>query len=175
VPEPAQKPGKSGQVFRTPDNLLDAVRTYLGVEGFAFDFAANAENSVASQFWGEQENSLAQPADSWATYAAPGWGWLNPPFGRMDTSPGIGAWARLCLETAALGGQVAFLVPAAVGANWWRDYVHGQAHVLFLNGRIHFMPDRPTWGYPKDCALCLYSAAEPYAPTYKVWTWKDRR
>src|SRR5882762_6462491 len=78
------------------------------------------------------------------------------------------------------------LVPAAVGANWWRDHVHQRANVVFLNGRLCFIPDWETqlWGpgekfeadpvdgklfdlvgqrkfltkplYPKDCALLWY-------------------
>lgn len=175
MPEPAQKPGKSVQVFRTPDNFLAPVRTLLGIAEFTFDFAADHTNTVAPCYWDEEVNALApeQDAQRWAdmtnqTYlgTTKGWGWLNPPFAR------IAPWAQRCWEMRELGGQVALLVPAAVGSNWWRDYVHGKAHVLFLNGRLHFMPEKPKWGYPKDCALCLYSSAPEWEPTYKVWTWK---
>lgn len=167
MPEPKQKPGLSGQVFRTPQNFLVPVRTYLGIGAFAHDFAANVHNRVCDSWWGEETNSPAQEPYQWATKVNGGWGWLNPPFKRMAP------WVRRCWEMQQFDGQVALLVPAAVGSNWWRDYVHGKAHVLFLNGRIAFMEDRPTWGYPKDCALCLYSSASQWEPTYKVWSWKE--
>lgn len=170
---PAQRPGTSGQVFRTPAPFLGATKALLGIDQFAFDFAASAENTCAEYFWDEETNALAHAAPYWASRTSgdfqPGWGWLNPPFKR------IGPWAKLCWEMSQLGGQVALLVPAAVGANWWRDFVHAKAHVLFLNGRLHFLPDQPTWGYPKDCALCLYSRQPPWAPTYTVWSWKEPR
>jgi hypothetical protein len=98
-----------------------------------------------------------------------GFGWLNPPF--ADICP----WAKRCLETAAAGGQIAFLVPAAVGSNWFRDYCDpkttGMTHVLFLNGRLAFMPDKPKWLYPKDCMLVLYGYGYQ---SYEVWNWRKQ-
>lgn len=172
MPEPKQKPGKSAQIFRTPDNFLVATKALLGIEAFAFDFAANAENTCAEYFWDEETDALKQAPQFWASrtdseLTPGGWGWLNPPFAR------IAPWAQRCWEMSSEhGGQVAFLVPAAVGSNWWRDYVHGKAHVLLLNGRLHFMPEKPNWGYPKDCVLCLYGQGELWEPTYKIWSWR---
>ena len=60
---------------------------------------------------------------------------------------------------------MAFLVPAAVGSNWFRDYVDGKALVLLLNGRLSFDGAGP---YPKDCILCLYGIE----PGYEVWSWR---
>jgi hypothetical protein len=42
-------------------------------------------------------------------------------------------------EEMIKGARTAMLVPAGVGANWWRDHVHNKAHVLLLNGRIMFV------------------------------------
>ncbi len=67
---------------------------------------------------------------------------------------------------------MAFLVPASVGANWFSDAVDGRALVLFLNGRLCFMPDSSEV-YPKDCLLALYS---PHViPGYEVWAWNHAR
>lgn len=162
--QPAQKPGRSKQTYGTPENFLVAVKRRLGIREFAFDFAADYENAKAPRHWGEEVNSLSQPADEWVAKIGDGWGWLNPPFSE------IGPWAQKCCEVKDADGQIAFLVPAGVGANWFRDHVDGHARVLLLNGRLAFMPDKPKWLYPKDCILCLYSPAVP--PGYEVWTWR---
>lgn len=161
---PKQKPGKSKQNYRTPDDFRAAVLARLGIERFAHDLAADSENAFASTYYDEATDALRMHRErGWWTITRD-WMWLNPPF--SDITP----WAQACAETAARGGQVAFLVPASVGANWFRDHVHGKAKVLFLNGRIHFMADHPKWGYPKDCMLALYS---PHVtPGYHVWSWK---
>jgi hypothetical protein len=42
-------------------------------------------------------------------------------------------------HSTADGGRHQEREPAAVPANWYRDHVHGQAYVLFLNGRLAFL------------------------------------
>ncbi len=165
--QPEQKPGRSKQDYATPQIFIDAVKHRLGITSFVFDFAADATNAKAARWWGEETNSLGMNAEEWAYEIGDGWGWLNPPFSR------IGPWAKRCSEVAAdTNGKIAFLVPAAVGSNWYRDYVHkAHARVLFLNGRIPFMPDKPTWLYPKDCILVLYGLG--YSGS-DVWTWPKR-
>jgi hypothetical protein len=94
-----------------------------------------------------------------------GWNWLNPPFSDLRT------WVQKALEESRQGAHTAMLVPAGVGANWWRDWVHTKARVLLLNGRITFVGHNQP--YPKDCALLLY---EPNViPAYETWTWMDER
>ncbi len=61
-------------------------------------------------------------------------------------------------------------MPASVGSNWYRYYVHNEAFTLFLNGRIPFMPDKPNWLYPKDCMLALYGTG--VSSGNDVWTWR---
>ena len=162
---PEQKPHRSKQDYSTPDNFIQAVKRRLGVKEFAFDFAADAENSKAGQkYWGELTDSLSEPPEVWFHKCYLGWGWLNPPYTDIES------WAIRCMETAAFGGSIALLVPAGVGSNWFRDYVDGIAQVLLLNGRLAFMPDKPTWLYSKDCILCLYSPT--IEPGYEVWNWR---
>jgi phage N-6-adenine-methyltransferase len=156
---PRQRPHRSKQDYRTPAPFLAAVRTRLGIVHFAIDLAATAANAVVPRFLDVSHDALAV---SWAPLLEDGWGWLNPPY--TDIAP----WARRCRETREAGGSVAFLVPASVGANWFRDTVDGHALVLFLNGRLSFDAKGP---YPKDCMLALYS---PYLlPAYEVWTWSS--
>jgi phage N-6-adenine-methyltransferase len=182
--QPEQKPGRSKQNYATPRNFIEPVKARLAISEFQFDFAAEAENTKAPNYWTKEDNSLAKSGVEWAAQVSGGWGWLNPEFSDIDP------WAARCVETKAAGGHVALLVPAGVGANWFRDHVDGHAHVLFLNGRLCFIEDwattidpatlKPGKGpprcftseplYPKDCILCLYSPE--IAPGYRVWSWK---
>lgn len=153
---PAQKPGRSRQDFQTPSEFLAAVKHKLGIEAFTIDVAADEENTAAEVWWAEEDDALAQ---DWAQ--GEGWAWCNPPFG--DLQP----WVEKAYLESCHGAQVAMLVPAGVGSNWWRDHVHGVARVLLLNGRLTFV-GQPTC-YPKDCCLLLYS--KTVEPGYEVWTW----
>jgi phage N-6-adenine-methyltransferase len=153
---PAQKPNRSKQDYCTPKAFLAAVRSRLQIQDFDIDLAATAENTVTTRFYATAQNSLIQP---WTV--GDGWNFLNPPF--ADLAP----WVEKAWAEAQRGARTAVLVPAAVGSNWWRDCVHGKAHVLLLNGRITFVGE--TQGYPKDCCLLLYGPS--IVPQYSVWTW----
>lgn len=168
-PEPAHNRGESRQDFETPDEFLIAVLQRFKLQEFAFDFAASEQNTVATCYWDAQVNSLAQDAQHWADmvkqpYDPDGWGWLNSPFAKLAP------WVQHSYEASQLGGKILQLVPAGVGSNWWRDWVHRKAYVIFLNGRLQFKgaPDV----YPKDCALLVYDKLG-HAPDYEVWTWRD--
>lgn len=154
---PAQRPGRSRQDWATPPEFLEAVKRRLRITEFAWDLAASPENAVADRYFTEADDALVQ---DWDAAAAVGWAWLNPPFGNMAP------W----VEKAAASDGVVMLVPAAVGANWWRDHVDRKARVWFLNGRITFVG--ATGPYPKDCALLLYD--EHVTPGYEVWNWRAR-
>lgn len=142
----------------TPVEFLRAVRTRLDIEDFSIDLAADRRNRVTREYFSARNSALDHR--TWHEFTGRGWGWLNPPFG--DIAP----FAERCARTALHGGKVALLVPAAVGANWFRDFVDGHALVLFLNGRIQFVGSADP--YPKDLILCLYGLD----PGYVVWTWK---
>jgi phage N-6-adenine-methyltransferase len=162
--EPRQKPGRSKQDYGTPPEFLEAVKGRLEIPFFDCDLAASPENAVAGRYYTKAENSLLHP---WT--CGRGWNWLNPPF------TNIGAWVNKAnISSTLFGARTAMLVPAAVGANWWRDFVHERASVLFINGRLTFVGCSDP--YPKDCALLLYAppsrdGCDP--PSYDVWTWKQ--
>ena len=157
---PAQRPGRSKQDYATPQAFLAAVRARLNINAFAVDLAADASNRVTTSYYSEATNALRQDWDWW-----PGeWAWLNPPYAN------IGPWvAKASLSEA----NIAMLIPASVGANWWKQWVHHRAKALFLNGRLAFMPDKPMWLYPKDCALLLYGPGLERYPNYDIWTWRS--
>ena len=164
MPQPAQKPHRSKQDYATPQVFIEAVKIRLGIKEFAFDFAADELNTKARRFWSEADNSLSLGHYNWAGAVGSGWGWLNPPFSD------IGPWAARCAQLRHDGGSVAFLAPAGVGANWYRDFVDKHALVLALNGRLSFDGVAP---YPKDLLLCLYQPNVP--PGFEVWNWRETR
>jgi phage N-6-adenine-methyltransferase len=155
---PAQRPGSSRQDVRTPREFLAAARAKLGIDAFTVDLAATRENTVAQKFYSPRVNSLVQPWNF-----SPGFGWCNPPF--SDLAP----WARKGYEESLKGARTTMLVPASVGSNWWRDWTHDKAHVLFLNGRITFVGHEDP--YPKDLALLIY--ARGWRAGYAEWSWME--
>lgn len=167
---PVQKPGKSEQVVRTPPEFLRSVKLFLGFKHFTIDLAASDDNAVCSNWITKEQDALTLP------WLHPGWGWLNPEYGH------IASWVyKAHRAKQGYGTQTVVLIPASVGSNWWRDYVHQKAMVLFLNGRITFndkhgdpicspKTGKPT-PYPKDLALLIYSP--DWAPGYDVWNWRE--
>jgi phage N-6-adenine-methyltransferase len=151
--------GQSKQDYATPPDFIQAVVRRFGP--LALDLAATASNAKAPLFFDIAQDALAQ---SWHRHAHEGQMWLNPPF------DSIGPWAKKCAEESKLGAAILFLVPASVGSNWFGDFVFQKAHVLFLQGRLHFDPANPAWGYPKDCMLAVYDAAKPCG--FEVWRWR---
>lgn len=151
---PIQKPGRSKQDYGTPVEFLQAVKRRLNISEFSVDLAASDTNAKAQLFLSEEDNSLNEE------WQYGGWCWLNPPFSS------ISPWVEKASNSPS---HIAMLVPASVGANWWRDWVHNKAHVILLNGRLIF--EGETLPYPKDCALLLYT---PFINGgYEVWDWRQ--
>ena len=160
---PKQKPGLSKQDYQTPTVFLDATRKLLDIENFTLDLAASEENAVCGSFYDEVYDSLKREGD-WVTQVGCE-AWCNPPYSH------IAPWVEKAYRESLLGATIAMLVPASVGSNWWRDWVHNKAVVVLLNGRITFVGH--TAGYPKDCALLLYDKQDTHgiAPFYAIWSW----
>jgi site-specific DNA-methyltransferase (adenine-specific) len=159
---PAQRPGRSKQDYSTPPEFIAAVLARLDIDRFQHDFAATARNSKGETYWDRDIDSLSVNAYDWADVLGPqGWGWLNPPYATIQP------WVRAAYNATKYGAHIAMLVPASVGSNWFKRYVHDHAQVLFLNGRIEFIPGQP---YPKDCMLILWGAT---TPNYDVWSWRQ--
>ena len=156
---PAQRPGRSKQNYGTPLAFFYAAQRRLNCE-FVFDLAADEHNTlVPDHYFDEEANSLIQ---HWPRVVPKGaWAWLNPPY--ADIRP----WAQKCVQ-ASDRINIAMLVPAGIGANWYRDFVHGDALVLAVNGRLTFVGC--TKPYPKDTILCVYGPE--IAPGFSVWDWR---
>lgn len=155
---PQQKPHKSYQAYETPWDFVHRVERRLGIAQFAVDLAASVDNKKASEWLAEDDDALNSQWH-WGELLAGGWGWLNPPYTDITT------WAKKCDQSSLSGAKIALLVPASVGSNWYRDYVHNRAQVWALNGRISFDNVGP---YPKDLILCLYGLP----PGFDVWDWR---
>lgn len=156
---PKQKPGQSFQAYKTPNNFIMAVRELLDITNFSWDLAADDSNTQSPDGWYTEQDSAFN--HDWAQIG--GWLWLNPPFSNIEP------WALKANQSAQLGAKIAMLVPASVGANWYKKYVHNQSYVLYLNGRLAFIPEQPTWLYPKDCMLILWTK---WAIGNNVWDWR---
>jgi phage N-6-adenine-methyltransferase len=158
MPMPKQRPGLSKQDYQTPTEFLEALKKKLKIKEFAIDLAASTKNTVATSYYTEKDNSLVQPWD------VEGWGFCNPPYSKITP------WVMKAYFEGLLGAWVAMLIPSATGSNWWRDWVHGKAWVMFLNGRLTFVGE--TAPYPKDHALLLYG---PYAMHgYEIFKWREK-
>lgn len=163
---PKQKPGRSKQDYQTPPEFLQTVKNLLDITYFDFDLAADKNNTVVHHalddkgYFDEADNALVQ---CWRL--GYGYNWCNPPY--ADIRPWV---EHACIQTMTFYCKTAMLLPAGVGSNWWRDWVHNKAYVHFLNPRLQFVGT--TASYPKDLALLLWSPATTGSGGYNVWTWR---
>src|SRR4051812_32665701 len=110
---PKQKPGKSKQDYGTPPEFLAAVKRKLDIDVFDCDLAADHTNAVADTYLTKEDDALLAPTWKFDD----GWNWLNPEFTRINP------WARKAFEEARdHQTRTAMLIPAGMGANWWRDW-----------------------------------------------------
>lgn len=153
--------GQSKQDYETPKEFLVAVRCKFQISSFSIDLAADEKNAKVPVWFDEKMDSFQQ---DWTQALDGGWGWLNPPFNN------ISPWATKCLDEYIQGANIMLLVPASVGSNWYKKYIHDYAITYFLNGRLSFDGKNP---FPKDCMLCVYGIV-PTIPVKKhyVWDWK---
>lgn len=146
----------SCQSHATPPEFIKAVERRFQRK-LSFDLAASEENKKAEKFFSKEDDSLNQSGQ------IPGLLWLNPPF--ADIVP----WADKCArESKDSTIQIIMLTPASVGSNWFSQFVHKKAQVLFLNGRITFVGSKDP--YPKDCMLSLFGFGES---GFDIWRWKS--
>ena len=160
---PTIRRGHSKQDYGTPPEFIQAVEKRFGP--LIYDLACTHENCKA-----RNPVTFDSLGKGWAELQ--GNKWLNPPFAN------IRPWVKKACETSyakdfCRAGPIFVLVPASVGSNWWRDYVHEECKVYFLNGRLTF--EGQTQPFPKDCALLAYDGRMWY-DGYRVWGWrKDMR
>lgn len=148
----------SKQDYETPMEFVRSVEKMLG-EPFAVDMAATERNAKAPVWIDEERDSFTV---NWAEFLQGGLGWLNPPFKTA------GLWAEKCAMEAARGWRGVMLTPASVDTNWWANFVHHKARVLFCSPRIQF--DGADDPFMKPLALSCYNL--PFPEWYQPWRWK---
>lgn len=159
---PKQKPGKSEQSVQAPSDFMQAIGHGWGSP--VFDLASDSKNTQAPSFFSEQDDSLKQ---DWTKLK--GVLWLNPPYAD------IGPWVEKCYKTAKAWDpdlqdrRILVLIPAAVGTNYWHEWVHNKCEVSFLRPRLTFVGHKHP--YPKDLVLLNYSSAF-WLSGYETWKWK---
>jgi phage N-6-adenine-methyltransferase len=158
---PAQKPGKSVQDVGTPRGFLDAVEKCFGP--IAFDLAANADNRVVDAYFGPG-SQWGEDAFKQIWHFHKGIQWLNPPFAN------IGDWAMRAAAESGHGAHILMLIPAAVGTNYFREWIWPFARIYALSPRLTFVGH--TQSYPKDLILCEYS--RDVVPALECWRWKGK-
>lgn len=165
---PKQKPGLSKQDYGTPPEFLTSLKTLLKIENFELDLAANKDNTVCEHYYCEEYDSLKRQGD----WSFPEWVFLNPPYSNIAPWVEKAYSESLVKDDAGHRARIAVLVPASVGSNWWRDWVHMKSTVLFLNGRLIFAGEEAP--YPKDSALLLYDEKDTHSihAWYEIWGWK---
>lgn len=163
---PVQKPGRSVQIVGTPHDFLAPVEARFGP--IEHDLAADMDNCVVRENpWG-LESSYFGPGARHEDALAEGLQWpdmlcfLNPPYGN------IAPWAKKAAEQSACGSTVLMLVPAAVGSNWFNQYVRPFAYVLELSPRVTFVGH--THPYPKDLILAVYTPERFIGR--EAWHWR---
>lgn len=104
---------------------------------FLLDAAASEWNHKCLFYYTKDDDALSRP---WYPFQRI---WLNPPYSRQ-----MKVWIKKAREEAKKGATVVLLVPSRTDVAWFHDYVHEQAEVRFLRGRLKF--ERPDG--PKDAA-----------------------
>lgn len=153
--EPKRRSG-GRQDYQTPPEFISATD-----EVFDLDLAASPENAQAPRFYSHADDGLVQPWDGQCM-------WLNPPFGA--TRQWLKRAAGELEALRASGRRLYVLVPAAVGANWFRDYVWGKAQVRLLSGRITFVG--MAHGFDRDCMMLVYGPPAEQADVC-IWRWAE--
>ena len=150
----------SEQSVKTPANFMRAVKIMFG--NIVVDLAANSQNAQVHPYISPEVDSLNY---CWHEIALvnDGWFWLNPPF------KNTGDWMKKCAHESYMGARVLSLVLASVGSNWYRDFVHGKAYEIYLNGRLTF--EGHTSPYPKDLMLLVWTPLP--MPGKTIWDWRQ--
>lgn len=144
------------QDYETPQEFIEAVERRFG--HLSLDLAAHdASVSRAPFYFTEAEDSLKR---EWGSQE--GNLWLNPPF--ADIAPWVKKAADECRERAA---WTFVLIPASIGAVYYRESILDKSLVLGLSPRMTFRGC--TTPYPKDLMLCCYGFG---VRGHDQWRWK---
>lgn len=151
---PTVKRFRSVQVVGTPWEFMRACEAKFGP--IAWDLAATDENHKAPNWITPEQDTFKQ---NWAKLLDGGLGFLNPEFDPMKV------WVEKCALEQRRGAEFLVITPAAIGANWFWDYVKPFA-TTYSVGRMKFEGHKDP--YPKDLLLNHYCAN----PNHELQRWK---
>jgi hypothetical protein len=170
---PTIRRGEANQSAETPWTFIRAVEDKFGPLGW--DLAATPDNKKAPLFVGPDRNSLTI---DWHMLARPlvepsnNLCFLNPPYANITV------WAKKCAAEVQLGARILLLVPASVGANWFKDLVWPYADIYSI-GRLVFdncynrQGQLITTSYPKDLILAHFDLSLSTGKKLLFWAdWK---
>lgn len=109
--------------WESPKNVF---HFYNKLFNFSLDAAATIENSLCSNYFTKENNSLEQ---DWNKY---GNIWCNPPYGKL-----IGKFIEKGYEESKKGCSIVFLIPARTDTKYWHNFC-SKGEVFFIKGRLSF-------------------------------------
>jgi phage N-6-adenine-methyltransferase len=113
--------------WETPPSLFKSLDQEFH---FTLDAAASEETAKCPRYYTLKDDGLAQ---DWGGETV----FCNPPYGRQ-----LAKWVeKASVESRKPGTTVVLLIPARTDTRWFHGFIHRQAEVRFLKGRIHFLVD----------------------------------
>jgi hypothetical protein len=124
--------GTRREDWGTPQWLFDALR---GIFDFKVDLAANRYNRKLERYLSPAEDFLSGGFDTLLKvypdiFWSREWAWCNPPYG----TAGCGKWMKSIFTVP----NTASLIPASVGAKWYRQCWDMADAIVFFHKRLRF-------------------------------------
>jgi phage N-6-adenine-methyltransferase len=131
----------------TPKWLFDALNRIFK---FSVDLAANMDNAKVERYMSLEDDFLGGGFKKLLmtfpdVFFHEKWAWCNPPYGRS----GCGKW----IEQIFMVPNTVSLIPASVGAKWFRQCWTYSTCIVFLHDRLRF--DGAPCAAQFDCCLVV--------------------
>ena len=135
-------------LWQTPKSLFGKLNSEFN---FICDVAASNENSLCSQFIGEDQDSLG--AHRWLSS-----NWCNPPYSNITP------WVEKAITQHSQGKTIVMLLPADTSVKWFKLAYESCNEVRFISGRISFInadTQKPVNGNNKGSVLFIWRGNAP--------------
>ena len=143
--------------WQTPQSLLATLYKVFAIDLDPCSPTNNKRNAPvkAKVHYTEADNGLVLP---WF-----GTVFLNPPYGRE-----LKYWIAKAKEEVQNGNvQTAIaLIPSRTDTLWWHEHIAGQAHIVFLKGRLCFGGSKQSAPFPS--ALVIWGSTEEQRQNLKI-------
>lgn len=95
---------------------------------FTLDPCCTKKTAKCKKYFTPEDDGLAQKWDNEICF-------VNPPYSRGN----IDQWITKCYAEGYGSATVVALLPVSTSADWFHDYIVGQAEIRFVNKRIKFL------------------------------------